>query len=402
MRYWKQQQILEDENRSRGFRVPDHDEKYLCLSHFNNKHLVKLLARHTRKGICSYCGDQTDVIDLADFIEIVCTRLTEYLGPIENENLYLGSSFFDDDEEEIPGIVQRGIYAAPANVEYYESEGDVMMDYDLCSDNDSLNQDIEDCLYVDGWIRRDPAGWLMKDRMLFSWRAFSSLVKTKLRYTFFRSAEYYEDVDGNINNGNDIISDISSMVGIIKQAIPIGTSLYRGRPEDDKAPYSEFKDLTAPPREYAKNNRMNPKGISMFYGSFDKDTPIEEIYNYTDKSKKIYLGQFLTSKELIVINLCNIPKPDFWMGENGDWQKYAFLVDFHSEISKPVNPADEELDYIPTQVFSEYLRYIQKVDGRNYDGIVYKSSLTGKQNIVLFYDNKTSTDVLHLNSVDII
>lgn len=90
------------------------------------------------------------------------------------------------------------------------------------------------------------------------------------------------------------------------------------------------------------------------------------------------------------------------MGENGDWQKYAFLVDFHSEISKPVNPADEELDYIPTQVFSEYLRYIQKVDGRNYDGIVYKSSLTGKQNIVLFYDNKTSADVLHLNSVDII
>lgn len=59
--------------------------------------------------------------------------------------------------------------------------------------------------------------------------------------------------------------------------------------------------------------------------------------------------------------------------------------------------------YFPMQVFSEYLRYIQKTDsGKKYDGIIYKSSLTTKKNIVLFYDNKTSEDVLILNNIEIV
>lgn len=149
---------------------------------------------------------------------------------------------------------------------------------------------------------------------------------------------------------------------------------------------------------------MNPKGISMFYGSFDENTPIREIYNYlVNKNTKIYLGEFATTKELYVIDLCSVPVPDFWMGENDDWQKYAFLRDFHNEISKPVNPKDEDLDYIPTQVFSEYLRYIQKTDdGKAYDGIIYKSSLTGNKNLVLFYDNLTSAGILELKNIHII
>ena len=404
MGYWKEQQIIEDENRARGYRVPDHDEKYLCLSHFDNQHLINLLTPLSTKGRCSYCGKKSNVIDLADFIETVCARLVEYIGPIDNEGLYLASSFMDDEEEDVPGWTKRGPYIAPDNVEYYDSERDVMYDFDLCTDNEVLNKDIEDCLYVEGWIRRDPTGLPMKDKMIFSWKAFASLVKSKLRYTFFRSEEYYEDIDGNYYRGNDIIADISSMVGVVRRLLPVGTKLYRGRPEDEKAPYTEFKDLTAPPSKSAKNNRMNPQGISLFYGSLDKGTPISEIQNYLDdKSKNIFLGEFETTKELNIIDLCSIPTPDFWMGENGDWQKYSFLRSFHDEISKPVDPNDEAIDYIPTQVFSEYLRYIQKTDsGKKYDGIIYKSSLTTKKNIVLFYDNKTSEDVLILNNIEIV
>lgn len=404
MEYWKEQQIFEDENRARGYRVPDHDKKYLCLSHFDNQHLINLLTPLSTKGRCSYCGKKSNVIDLADFIETVCARLVEYIGPIDNEGLYLASSFMDDEEEDVPGWTKRGPYIAPDNVEYYDSGRDVMYDFDLCTDNEVLNKDIEDCLYVEGWIRRDPTGLPMKDKMIFSWKAFASLVKSKLRYTFFRSEEYYEDIDGNYYRGNDIIADISSMVGVVRRLLPVGTKLYRGRPKDGKAPYMEFKDLTAPPSKSAKNNRMNPQGISLFYGSLDKETPISEIQNYLDdKSKNIFLGEFETTKELNIIDLCSIPTPDFWMCENGDWQKYSFLRSFHDEISKPVDPNDEVIDYIPTQVFSEYLRYIQKTDsGKKYDGIIYKSSQTNKKNIVLFYDNKTSEDVLILNNIEIV
>lgn len=33
------------------------------------------------------------------------------------------------------------------------------------------------------------------------------------------------------------------------------------------------------------------------------------------------------------------------------------------------------------------------------DGIIYQSSMTGEKNIVLFYDNNTSAEVLQLNKV---
>jgi len=91
MGYWKEQQIAEDENRARGYRVPEHNEKYLCLSHFNNQYLINLLTPLSVKGKCSYCGKEETVIDLADLIEIVCARLVEYIGPMDNEGLYLAN-----------------------------------------------------------------------------------------------------------------------------------------------------------------------------------------------------------------------------------------------------------------------------------------------------------------------
>lgn len=88
------------------------------------------------------------------------------------------------------------------------------------------------------------------------------------------------------------------------------------------------------------------------------------------------------------------------MDEKDDWQRYAFLRSFHNEISQPTDPDKGRLDYIPSQVFCEYLRFIQKAsDGNNYDGIIYKSALTKEQNIALFYDNKSSAVILDLKKI---
>lgn len=62
------------------------------------------------------------------------------------------------------------------------------------------------------------------------------------------------------------------------------------------------------------------------------------------------------------------------------------------EITKPIdkNPG---IEYVPTQIFTEYIRFLNIY---HIDGIIYRSSLTGGRNIVLFYDNETSTDILQL------
>lgn len=71
----------------------------------------------------------------------------------------------------------------------------------------------------------------------------------------------------------------------------------------------------------------------------------------------------------------------------------------HEEISKDISKEDNtEVEYVPSQIFTEYLRYLCKdSDGSNYDCIIYKSSITGCRNVVLFYDQKASASVLCLD-----
>ena len=72
---------------------------------------------------------------------------------------------------------------------------------------------------------------------------------------------------------------------------------------------------------------------------------------------------------------------------------------FHNEISKKLWPNDNgEVEYIPTQIFTAYLRYLCKTsDDNHYDGIIYKSATTRRRNVVLFYDQKTSASVLSID-----
>jgi RES domain-containing protein len=402
----KELQLEEYEKWSRGYNPPEPGEKFTCASHFGNIYLQHHVKRNGHLGRCSYCKKRKTVMDMADFIEYTGNRITSYIGPIEDECMPLANSYLDRDDrdEGIPGWTVIGSLLAPAEVEFYEDTQEVMEDYDLVTGNDDLDEDIAKCFNVDQWIRKDPTAMLLHEGLYRAWNNFSHMVKTKLRYSFFRSEEYSESGDEFIAPGSDIIGETASLVRSLEDTIDVGTLLYRGRPEDGNGPYSFFGELTAPPVEAAKENRMSPYGISMFYGSYDKDTPIKEIKNYLkNKDTRIYLGEFEVTKTLKVINLCNTPQPDFWMGKEGDWKIFAFLRAFHKEISKPVGTNDPKLEYIPSQVFCEYLRHIQKAkDGSSYDGIVYSSAMTNEKNVVLFYDNKGSAEVLKLKSASIV
>ena len=135
---------------------------------------------------------------------------------------------------------------------------------------------------------------------------------------------------------------------------------------------------------------MSAEGISLFYGAFDEDTVLREIKNYCNPMS-IDVGEFSVTKALSVVDLSNIPsKLSFWMPKY--YEEYKFLHKFHDNITHPSSIKDEQI-YIPTQVFTEYLRYLSRGP---IDGIVYQSSLTGKKNVVLFYDNHTSSEVVSL------
>lgn len=67
-----------------------------------------------------------------------------------------------------------------------------------------------------------------------------------------------------------------------------------------------------------------------------------------------------------------------------------FINDFIKEISKPVlKDGNHNIEYIPTQLITEYLRYNFLHKGTNVDGIMYKSSVNNADvSYALFVDNE--------------
>ena len=74
---------------------------------------------------------------------------------------------------------------------------------------------------------------------------------------------------------------------------------------------------------------------------------------------------------------------------------------FHKEITKKIIPDDRiHTEYIPSQVFTEYLRYMFKLEGEiSVDGLIYKSSVNEDKCVVLFCNQKESRKMLELVDV---
>jgi hypothetical protein len=67
------------------------------------------------------------------------------------------------------------------------------------------------------------------------------------------------------------------------------------------------------------------------------------------------------------------------------------------DLSKPISKnGREHIEYVPTQVVTEYFRYTyEDLTGGSLDGIIYPSSKLSKKNAcVLFYDHQQSLDEL--------
>ena len=98
-----------------------------------------------------------------------------------------------------------------------------------------------------------------------------------------------------------------------------------------------------------------------------------------------------------VLDLTSLPSP-ITFGLEG-FEEVAFLKSFHKEIARHINRDDSiHVEYIPSQVFTEYLRFMFKTVPL--DGMIYNSSLTGAKNIVLFCNNEESKELLVATDID--
>ncbi len=350
---------------------------YVCEDCFNDYGLQEIVISLNEKGRCSYCEQQDKFVISMDLLVdyVIAAIKTEYDIP---EN----------------GLaIDEGSFVEPPGGILYTN--DILYEEDVCS-NSAIIDDIHDILSDRWWVRKDFYGLDEHQDLKFNWDSFKDIVKHQNRFFFHRietSVEYSRFVEPF-----QILGEISNFFNVENfiQHIPIGYEIFRARYMAKKDNFSSPEELGPPPIGKSKfPNRMSPAGISMFYGSENEDTALLEI----NANKGQYcIAKWKSIRELLVLDLIihthisngiiylnNYPSL-FDENRNHHRYKYSFIINFIRDICATVNKDGlEHIEYIPTQVVSEYLRTIFRTNtGERLDGIRFVSSINGNNNLVLF------------------
>ena len=142
-----------------------------------------------------------------------------------------------------------------------------------------------------------------------------------------------------------------------------------------------FRSLLGPPPAEKANqsNRMSPAGVPMFYGCEDEDTALKE----TASRRGYYaIGRFETLRSATLLDLTAIPPiPSLFncVPDSAETQPRRILKFLHhiaTEVSRPIERGDREhVEYVPTQVVTEFIRDQVTSGNSRIDGIKYYSSV---------------------------
>lgn len=173
-------------------------------------------------------------------------------------------------------------------------------------------------------------------------------------------------------------------------------SFFRARVADDEPERAKItKDLVAelgpPPERLRRPGRLNPSGVSCFYGAFDLDTCVAELR--PSVGSFIVGARFEITEAICVLDTTRFdakPKePNLYAkGAMERAAQWRFMQTFMREIGQPILPVAEHLDYVPTQAVAEYLAQHHTFSfagqERTIDAIIYASAQRpGGKNIAL-------------------
>lgn len=378
-------------------------DKSVCSDHFDCTYLQNYIYANGNAGRCSYCGKRNIVLPMPDFVKLVRQKIESEFDDINNAGLPTERSFFDDDDEEIPGLKRFQCYTAPSDAKCYDDTSEVLADIDLLPEPEALYNDLLESLPAHSWISSDPFIISRDKELSLQWKNFSEMVMHRQRFTFWTREEFSGSRFEYDNCLMDILHELGSLIheaDLCKMLEP-EELLFRARPIEKDTPL-EFKEITSPLDSNASQNRMSPAGISMFYGAFDEVTALRESSTNHDGKGRFLVGQFHVKHPLLILDLTDIPKPLFWEQGQNYREQLIFLQTFSKEISRPVDKDDKNhTEYVPTQVFTEYLRFVFKYYGKDsLDGIKYRSSIHNHPCIVLFCNQKESEKMVELENIE--
>jgi RES domain-containing protein len=168
--------------------------------------------------------------------------------------------------------------------------------------------------------------------------------------------------------------------------------LYRARVFQSEL---EFQDalvhphlrLGPPPASLAQAGRLNPAGISVFYGAQEQATAIAEVR--PPVGSRVIVACFRMPHLLRLLNLAldparAVPQGSLFDPAYAARMKSAVQMRALGDLmAQPVLPSDERMDYIPTQAVADYLSGNLAL---GLDGMIYPSAqCKDGNNVVLFH-----------------
>lgn len=364
----------------------------ICTACIGDDFLRKEVKETGKQNQCEYCGKSAIVIPIEDLAKYV--------------ELAFQTHYRQTDDS--PDDFEQAIYRDPENTDYWERDGELIVDVikKEVGVSEEVAEEIRSILYdknYDRYIAEIPDEELPFDKDSHyekdislsledhhKWANFEQTIKYEARFLNRKALDQMSDLFDKIDqvrtkSGKPIIVDAGPDTEL--------SYLYRARvfQSDDKlisAIKNPDKELGSPPSNFATAGRMNAKGISVFYGATDQSLALAEVR--PPVGSQVVVAQFDITRPLKLLDLTalsdlkDIEGSIFDLDYTKQLGRVDFLADLNNIISKAILPDDQDFDYLPTQAVADFLANECKV---SIDGIIYKSAQTQESgsNVVLFH-----------------
>ena len=227
------------------------------------------------------------------------------------------------------------------------------------------------------WVEKDFITRRRDDVLIEAWDRFCEAVKHKTRFVIWLLKPEEEDLYPGEIFPAKILEHTTWLFEPLKlvRVLPAGHQVWRARPHSEPVEHTAYDLGTVPEEKASRTNRMSPAGIPMFYGADDPDTAIGEV-TFSPEDTDVTWCQFELTEDLRVVDLTRLPaEPSMFDPELG-WlrREIRFLHMFVKQLIAPVGTDREDIEYVPTQIVSEYLLHVPD-GGQRVRGLIYQSSI---------------------------
>ena len=350
---------------------------FVCAECFSDEGVQAFVTANAVENECDFCGEQAE--------EPIAAAIDEVADCIARGV----AQYFDDPANTLPYESAEGGYQGTT---YSTDEVFHSLDLDFPKDKDgSLFDAISNRLDNDLWSDAEPFALSPDEQLSMSWDQFCHVIKHERRYFFLNKKPRK---DSELYSPAQVLETIFEYAETMETfvSLPKGSRLFRARRQEKGESFTTAGALGPPPLDKAiQTNRMSPPGIVMTYVSEDKETALAET---AVKPGMFAVGQFITKRDALILDLSQLPSVPSVFAELPDSMEYdprrllRFLHHISRDISRPIARDDRvHIEYVPTQVVTEYIRTTVTIDGRAVDGIRYRSSRRNAQTaLVLFAD----------------